>query len=70
MPPHVYITVWEDLQNTAQTYTQKKEGGAIIFAVVLLLPPAPRPGDAVCFAVKAKLLCLDFQKRTQLEISG
>ncbi len=25
MPPHVYITVWEDLQNTAQMYMQRKK---------------------------------------------
>ncbi len=47
-----------------------KEGRTIILAVVLLLPPAPCRGDAVCFVVKAKVLCLGFQKRTQLEISG
>ncbi len=23
-PPHVYVTVWEDLQNTAQMYMQRK----------------------------------------------
>ncbi len=48
-PPHVYITVWEDLQNTAQMYTKKVY---------------------TCFVVKAKVLCLGFQKRAQLEISG
>ncbi len=26
--------------------------------------------DTLCFVVKAKLLCLGFKKRTQLEISG
>ncbi len=25
MPPHVYVTMWGDLQNTAQMYTQKKK---------------------------------------------
>ncbi len=25
MPPHVYVTVWEDLHNTTQTYTQWKK---------------------------------------------
>ncbi len=39
--------MWEDLQNTAQMYTQKNEGVIFILAVVLLLPPAPCPGDAV-----------------------
>ncbi len=39
--------MWKDLRNTAQTYTEKKEGVTIIVAVVLLLPPAPCPGDAV-----------------------
>ncbi len=24
-PPHVYVTMWEDLQNTAQMYTQIKK---------------------------------------------
>ncbi len=24
-PPHVFVTVWEDLQNTAQMYTQRKK---------------------------------------------
>ncbi len=23
--PHVYVTVWEDLQNTAQMFTQRKK---------------------------------------------
>ncbi len=45
MPPNVYVTVWEDLHNTAQMYVQWK--GAFIFTAVLLLPPAPCPGDAV-----------------------
>ncbi len=62
-PPH--ITRWEDLHNTAQTYTQKKEGMIFILAVDLLLPPALCPGDAV----KEKLLSLGFQKRTHLEIT-
>ncbi len=26
-PPHVYITVWEDLHNTAQMYCIRKERG-------------------------------------------
>ncbi len=47
----------------------KKEGGAIILAVVLLLPPAPCPGDAV-FRGESESTFLGFQKRTQLEISG
>ncbi len=25
MTPHVYVTVWEDLKNTAQMYTQRKK---------------------------------------------
>ncbi len=25
MPPHVYVTVWEDLQNTAQMFMQRKK---------------------------------------------
>ncbi len=33
-PPHVYITVWEDLHKTTQTYTQRKKT-TIILAVVL-----------------------------------
>uniref|UniRef100_A0A672QD42 Sortilin-related receptor n=1 Tax=Sinocyclocheilus grahami TaxID=75366 RepID=A0A672QD42_SINGR len=41
----------------------KKEGVTFILAVVLLLPPQCRK-DAVCFVVKAKRLCLVFQKRT------
>ncbi len=41
-----------------------------ILTVVLLLPPAPCPEDAVCFVVKAKLLCLGFQNRAKLENSG
>ncbi len=45
----------------------KKEGGTIILAVVLLLLPAPCPGDAV-FRCEVKVLCLGFQKRTQPEI--
>ncbi len=39
--------MWEDLHNTTQTYTQKKDGMIFILAVVLLLLLAPRPGDAV-----------------------
>ncbi len=46
-----------------------KEGVTIILTVVLLLPP-PCRGDAVCFVVKAKVLCLGFQMSTQLKISG
>ncbi len=46
-----------------------KEGVTFILTVVLLLPP-PCHGDAVCFVVKAKVLCLAFQMSTQLEISG
>ncbi len=44
-----------------------KEGVTFILAVVLLLPP-PCRGDAVCFVVKVKVLCLAFQMSTQLEI--
>ncbi len=36
-----------------------KEGGAIILAVVLLLPPAPCL-ETLCFIMKANLLCLCF----------
>ncbi len=25
MHPHVYVTVWEDLHNTAQTFMQRKK---------------------------------------------
>jgi len=66
MPPHVYVTVWEDLHNTIQMFTQKKkkEGITLILAVVLLLPLLSCRGDTVCFGVKAKLLCLAFQKTT------
>ncbi len=46
-----------------------KEGGTNVLTVVLLLQPVPCPGD-MCFFVKAKVLCLGFQTRTQLEISG
>ncbi len=35
-----------------------------ILTVVLLLPPAPCPEDAVCFVVKAKLLCLSYIYKT------
>ncbi len=45
-PAHVYVTVWGDFHNTAQIYTQRK-GAWFLFTVVLLLPPAPCPGDAV-----------------------
>ncbi len=44
-----------------------KEGGAIILAVVLLLPPASCPGDAV---FRCETTLFGIQKRTQLEISG
>ncbi len=46
-----------------------KEGGAIILAVVLLLPPASCPGDAV-FRCERETTLFGIQKRTQLEISG
>ncbi len=39
-----------------------KEGITFILAVVLLLP-TPCHGDAVCFVVKAKVLCLAFQMK-------
>ncbi len=44
-----------------------KEGRTIILAVVLLLSPAPCPGDAVFHWERESTL--GFQKRTQLEIS-
>ncbi len=47
----------------------KKEGGTITLAVVLLLPPAPCPEDAV-FRCESESTLFGFQKRTQLEISG
>ncbi len=65
-PPHVYVTVWEDLQNTAQMCI-KERGRTFILAVVLLVPPAPCPGDAVFRCERETTLC--FQKTTQLEIS-
>ncbi len=40
-----------------------KESVTFILAVVLLLLPSCR-GDAVCFVVKAKVLCLGFQMST------
>jgi len=46
-----------------------KEGVTFILAVILLLPPSCC-GDAMCFIVKAKVLCFSFQMSTQLEISG
>ncbi len=46
-PPHVYITVWEDLHNTAQTYTQTKGARFLFSPVLLLLPPALCPEDTV-----------------------
>ncbi len=45
-----------------------KEGGAIILAVVLLLPPASCSGDAVCRCERETTL-FGMQKRTRLEIS-
>ncbi len=39
-----------------------KEGVTFILAVMLLLPP-PCRGDAVCFVVKVKVLCLAFQMK-------
>lgn len=46
--------------------------GSIIVCIkkFSLLPPAPCHGEAVCFLVNAKLLCLVYPKRTQLESSG
>ncbi len=64
-PPHVYVKMWEDLLNRPNVYTKK--GVKFILAVVLLLPPAPCPGDAV---FSCEVLGLGFQKRTQLEING
>ncbi len=40
----------------------KKEGGAIILAVLLLQPPAPCPGDAVCHCERETTL-FGIQKR-------
>ncbi len=45
MHPYVYVTVWEDLHNTAQTFMQR--GRYFYSRLVLLLPPAPCVGDAV-----------------------
>ncbi len=44
-----------------------KEGRTIILAVVLLLPPAPCPGDAV-FRCERESTLFGIQKRTQLEM--
>ncbi len=44
MPLHIYVTVWEDLH--LHHPNAKKEGFICILSVVLLLPPAPCPGDA------------------------
>ncbi len=38
MPPQIYVTVFEDLHDTAQIYA-KKEGVTFILAVVLFSPP-------------------------------
>uniref|UniRef100_A0A672L7W4 Ig-like domain-containing protein n=1 Tax=Sinocyclocheilus grahami TaxID=75366 RepID=A0A672L7W4_SINGR len=58
------------LHNCRPNVHAMKEGVTLILAVLLLLPLLPCYGDAVCFIVIAKLLCLAFQKKTQLEISG
>ncbi len=59
-PPHVYVTVWGYLQNTAQMYLQRK-GVISILTVVLFLPPAPCPGEAV-FRCESKSTLSGFQK--------
>ncbi len=68
MPPRLHHCVGRFAKHRPNVYAMK-EGGTFSLAVVLLLPP-PCPEDAVCFVVKAKVLCLGFQMRTQLEISG
>ncbi len=66
-PPHVYVTVWGDLHNSAHVCV-KKEGGAIL-AVVLLLPPASCSGDAV-FRCERETTLFGIRKRSRLEMSG
>ncbi len=66
MLPNVYVTVWEDFHNTAQMYSMKEGGTFIVAAAGAMSWRVETP----CFIVKAKVLCLGFQKRTQLEISG
>ncbi len=49
MPPHVYITMWEDLHNSAQAYTPRRRSYYSGCSVVL---------ETSCVVVKDKLLCL------------
>ncbi len=68
-PSRLRRSVWRFAKHHPDVYAMR-EGRTIILAVVFLLPPAPCPGHAVCFIMKAKALCLGLQKKTQLEISG
>ncbi len=66
MPPHVYITVWEDLQNIAQMYMQRKKA-ELLFSLQYCCCRRRHVLEMLCF--EGKVLFLGFQK-TQLEISG
>ncbi len=45
-PSHIYVTVLEDLHNSPKAYAKK--GGVTFILAVVLLPPSPCRGDAVC----------------------
>ncbi len=72
MPPHFYVTMWGDLQNSM--YTPKcirKERRQNYYSRCSIVAAAGAVSWRWCvFIVKAKVLCLCFQKRTQLQISG
>ncbi len=57
-PPHVYITMWEDLHNSAQAYTQRRRSYYSGCSVVL---------ETLCVVVKDKLLCLGSKRGHVLE---
>lgn len=68
MPRQIYIGLWGQI-HCPNVYA-KKEAVTFILVVVLSPPVSLCCGDTVFFIAKAKLLCLAFQKRTQLENSG
>ncbi len=57
MPPHVYVTVWEDLHNSAQKYMQRKKAG-LLFWLYCCCSRRRRVLETLCVIVKEKLLCL------------
>ncbi len=66
---HMSTSQCGKISKTPPKRTRNEKCRSIISSVVLLLPPAPCPGNTGCVSLWTRKYCLGFQKRTQLEIS-